>query len=52
MGSSDLEDIWVQVFPREEAWNILQENYINNAATIIALQWLQMNYQRLQEKWQ
>lgn len=46
------EDIWVQVFPREEAWHILQENYINNAATIIALQWLQMNYQRLQEKWQ
>ena len=46
------EDIWVQVFSRQEAWNILQENYINNAATIIALQWLQMNYQRLQEKWQ
>lgn len=46
------EDIWVQVFPREEAWHILQENYINNAATIIALQWLQMNYIRLQEKWQ
>ena len=46
------EDIWVQVFSREEAWHILQENYINNAATIIALQWLQMNYQRLQEKWQ
>ena len=46
------EDIWVQVFPREEAWHILQENYIHNAATIIALQWLQMNYQRLQEKWQ
>ncbi|MCP5019763.1 MAG: NUDIX domain-containing protein [Ketobacter sp.] len=46
------EDIWVQVFPREEAWHILQENYINNAATIIALQWLQMNYKRLQEKWQ
>lgn len=46
------EDIWVQVFPRTEAWQILQENYINNAATIIALQWLQMNYQRLQSKWQ
>ena len=46
------EDIWVQVFPREEAWHILQENYINNASTIIALQWLQMNYKRLQEQWQ
>ena len=46
------EDIWVQVFPREEALHIMQENYIHNAATIIALQWLQMNYKRLQEKWQ
>ena len=44
------EDIWVQVFPREEAWNIMQENYIHNAATVIALQWLQMNYKRLQQK--
>lgn len=46
------EDIWVQVFSRAEAWKALQENYINNASTIIALQWLQMNWQRLQEKWQ
>lgn len=46
------EDIWVQVFPRQEAWHIMQENYIHNAATIIALQWLQMNYKRLQDKWQ
>ncbi|MAR90255.1 MAG: ADP-ribose diphosphatase [Pseudomonadales bacterium] len=46
------EDIWVQTFPRAEAWQILQENYIHNAATIIALQWLQMNYQRLQQQWQ
>ncbi len=46
------EDIWVQVFSREEAMHIMQENYIHNAATIIALQWLQMNYKRLQEKWQ
>lgn len=46
------EDIWVHVFPREELWHTLQENYIQNAATIIALQWLQMNWQRLQQKWQ
>ncbi len=46
------EDIWVQVFSREEAWHILQENYIHSAPTIIGLQWLQMNYKRLQEKWQ
>jgi ADP-ribose pyrophosphatase len=46
------EDIWVQVFPREEAWKAVQENYINNASAIIALQWLQFHWQRLQEKWQ
>ncbi|CBL44545.1 Putative MutT/nudix family protein [gamma proteobacterium HdN1] len=46
------EDIWVHVFSREELWKNLQENYIQNAASIIALQWLQMNWQRLQEKWQ
>ncbi len=46
------EDIWVQVFSREEAWTAMRENYIGNAATIIALQWLQMHWQRLQEKWQ
>lgn len=46
------EDIWVQVMSREDAWSALEENYIGNAATIISLQWLQMHYKRLQEKWQ
>lgn len=46
------EDIWVQVMPRTEAWRALEENYVSNAATIIALQWLQLHWQRLQEKWQ
>lgn len=46
------EDIWVQVMSRKDAWHALEENYIGNAATIIALQWLQMHWQRLQEKWQ
>lgn len=46
------EDIWVQVMPRKDAWSALEENYIGNAATIISLQWLQMHYKRLQEKWQ
>lgn len=46
------EDIWVQVYDRQEAWRALNEGYINNANTIIALQWLEMNYRRLQELWQ
>jgi len=45
------EDILVQVCPREQAWQRLQQHRINNAATIIALQWLQMNYLQLQERW-
>ncbi|MBV1884059.1 MAG: NUDIX domain-containing protein [Pseudomonadales bacterium] len=45
------EDIWVQNYSRIEAWKAFEEGYINNAATIIALQWLQSNYQRLQDQW-
>ena len=45
------EDIWVQVYEREEAWQALNEGYIKNASAIIALQWLQAHYNRLQEKW-
>jgi len=46
------EVIWVQVHERSQAWKALADGDINNAATIIALQWLQSNYKRLQEKWQ
>ncbi|OUS24027.1 ADP-ribose diphosphatase [Gammaproteobacteria bacterium 45_16_T64] len=46
------EDIWVQVFSRKEAMHALSENYISNAAGIIALQWLDANWKRLQQKWQ
>jgi len=49
---SEGEDIWVQVFSREEAMQALSENYISNAIGIIGLQWLQMNWERLQKKWQ
>jgi ADP-ribose pyrophosphatase len=45
------EDIWVQVYSREEALNFLSEGYISNASAIIGLQWLQMNYLRLRDKW-
>lgn len=45
------EDIKVHVLPRVEALKLLSEGKINNASTIIALQWLALNYQDLQVKW-
>ena len=45
------EDIRVQVLSREHAWDLLQQGQIIDAKTIIALQWLQLNYQRLQHEW-
>lgn len=45
------EDIKVQVISREQAYRWVQEGVINNAASIIAIQWLQLNYALLQEEW-
>ncbi len=46
------EDILVHVLSREDAHTLLSQGKITNAATIIGLQWLQMNYGALQKKWQ
>ncbi|WDE13016.1 NUDIX domain-containing protein [Thalassomonas haliotis] len=46
------EDIRVQVFPRTQALQLLEKGKISNAATIIGLQWLALNYQKLQTLWQ
>jgi ADP-ribose pyrophosphatase len=45
------EDIRVRVMSREEAYQLLKEGVFENGATIIALQWLQLNYQELQSEW-
>jgi len=45
------EDIRVLSISREQAWQWLQNGEITNAATIIAVQWLQMNYPQLQVQW-
>ena len=45
------EDIRVHVVPRQEAFELVTAGHINNAASIIGLQWLQMNYLDLQQKW-
>lgn len=45
------EDIRVQVYSRKEAYNGVLNGQINNAISIIALQWLELNYKDLQQKW-
>lgn len=41
------EDILVHVVKREQAMTLLSQGKITNAATIIGLQWLQLNYLNL-----
>ncbi|QUJ67874.1 ADP-ribose diphosphatase [Photobacterium sp. GJ3] len=45
------EDIRVHVVSREQAYAWVVSGKIENAASIIALQWLQLHYQQLQAKW-
>lgn len=45
------EDILVHKIPFSEALNWLQAGHINNAASIIALQWLQLNLVTLKNEW-
>ena len=45
------EDIEVKVFSRTEAVAGIAAGYIKNAASIIALQWLELNMQRVEQEW-
>ncbi|HSB97378.1 MAG TPA: NUDIX domain-containing protein [Spongiibacteraceae bacterium] len=45
------EDIRVQILPFADALQCLQDGGLCNAHTIIALQWLQLHRQRLQQIW-
>ena len=45
------EDIKVHVVSRERAYKWVEEGVINNAASIIALQWLQLNHLTLKNEW-
>ena len=45
------EDIRVHVLAVDEAWQKLQAGQLNNAHTIIALQWLMMNRTSLKARW-
>ncbi len=46
------EDIKVHVFDSNAAFAAVRSGRINNAATIIALQWLELNLVKVQEQWQ
>ncbi len=48
---SEGEDIRVQVFTFEQAWQLLKSDQLNNAHTLIAMQWLKLNRERLQSQW-
>lgn len=46
------EDIRVLVVSRQEAMTMLADGKIENGASIIALQWLALNYEQIQSQWQ
>ncbi|MDO2441970.1 ADP-ribose diphosphatase [Enterobacter nematophilus] len=45
------EDIRVHVVSRKQAYQWVEEGLIDNAASVIALQWLQLHYQTLRNEW-
>lgn len=45
------EDIRVQLIPREDALTLLAEGLIDNAATVIALQWLSLHGDTIRQRW-
>ena len=45
------EDIKVHVLAREQAMQLLREQKIDNAASIIALQWLALNLDKVKAAW-
>ncbi len=45
------EDIRGHVVSREQAYQWVEEGKIDNAASVIALQWLQLHYQTLRNEW-
>lgn len=45
------EDIYFHVFPADDVFRDMLQGRTNNAATLIGLQWLQLNYERLQKEY-
>ncbi|OAT33685.1 ADP-ribose diphosphatase [Proteus myxofaciens] len=48
---SENEDIRVHVVSREQAYQWVEQGIIDNAATVIAIQWLQLHYETLRKRW-
>ena len=48
---SEHEDIKIHVVTTQEAFAAVRSGQINNAATIIALQWLELNLKDVNQKW-
>lgn len=45
------EDIRVHVVSREQAYQLVEEGKIDNAASVIALLWLQLHHEKLRAQW-
>ncbi|QKJ88708.1 ADP-ribose diphosphatase [Paramixta manurensis] len=45
------EDILVHVVSRQQAYQWVEEGKIDNAASVIALQWLALHHEALREEW-
>ncbi len=45
------EDILVHVVSREKAYRWVEEGIIDNAASVIALQWLALHHEKLRDEW-
>ncbi|EGQ8025831.1 ADP-ribose diphosphatase [Vibrio vulnificus] len=45
------EDIRVHVMTREQAYDLVKHGKIENGASIIALQWLELNHLQLKSQW-
>ena len=45
------EDIRFHVVSREQAYQWVEEGKIDNAASVIALLWLQLHYQEIRQEW-
>ncbi|MEX0964676.1 MAG: NUDIX domain-containing protein [Pseudohongiellaceae bacterium] len=48
---SEHEDIEVQLFSYDDAMQMLDSGQINNAMTLVSLQWLQLHRQDLLDRW-
>ncbi len=49
--ATEHEDIKMHVMPRKLAMQLLAQQQIDNAATVIALQWLALNQEQVQQRW-